>query len=1474
MGAIGGMRGGGSGLPPALSSEEQATMLEALQSGDESATYSALADLTPALAVGTEDTLQGFDCNEFARVLTALMSTMVHNAEILLLACRAVCHILEALPRSSRLFLRHGIVAPLCEQLRSIQFIDVAEQCLLALHKLASHHASRQALLAADALGAVLGFVDFFAISAQRTALRTAVSLCSTVAAGDAAHVLPSFPTLVQMLSAPDASVAGSAVDCVTSVILQLRTASALAPFVDAAPDLVAGLVRLMSTAQDDASVTRIAASVRQRVPTALAALAEALPRKCAVAMIDAGLPTLLHAALLGDASFVPNTPLSAASSVGIGSNSGSIFVASSPQAASPMSLAAMGSPATPSVLGAVRRSADNVLQLILLADALLPTLPGDLAAFFDDAAGGPAASAAATRVLALDNESRGDQDEEGDGDGDGDGDEERDILDDVAAVAFGGSGDASRTLVSPPPQARDLSAAHAGDERVQLFAERRDLVLAVGSVLLSAAIDTYNGNADARVRETAMRFVVKLVWYADEAQLDTLICNLAFSSFVASLLASRRSSVCGAAVALAGIGMAKLPSILPTHYRREGVMSELHALSERADDSDVRWRAVAAAARAMLDKADFADSALNQSGGSEALQALSVALAALGSASTASEARAALRDVACALLLDARLSVHEFQQSHVVAALLSFVEGSCAGDGPVQRATMLGASLCARNAADETAGTALLRLLQQLLSKHADAFRVRRSGDIVGGPAASLAMLMKPLRIQLRPARGDGERPTLSVRCMVEPLASCRTIAEFVAARVDQNGDLRSSTDGSTASAPRSAVAGAAASQQPGGGVVVHEFDVPPAAPVSASALAAAAAAAAAANTDGLRQSAGSVVRPTRVDLQLNGRRLDPGATIMHAVVSAAAASDADSASEVELALLVPVWRTLHDVKYAVRGGGGGGDDMQSASSGAASDDDVPRGLLLRSSATFVSAPSDSGELDDFAVLASALSSRCTLPGAPADFTAALRLVTMLRAMHEHAELCTAEGEPVEQRVCASALEFQNARLDATMAQQLGEPLLLAAGALPHWCRPLVSAPARLVSLATRALYFRATALGAGRSLSALEQRVGGGADGAGAAVARLERCKIRVRRDAILECAEAALAGECGTTRALLEVEFFDEQGTGVGPTLEFFTLASRQLWSAASWAAPAMWRADSSGAPLQPLFPRSYAAGALPARVEQMFAFCGRLMARALLDERRVDLPLALPLVARLAGTSRRYSRAAALRIVDPALAIWLDRLERCARVDGDGAFDGAPIGELGLDMTWNGAPLAPGGADVPVTRANAGAFVAAVRDAVVGAGVSAQIDALLRGFHSVLDEPLDLFAPAELLELLCGRDEPWSLESLRAVVRVEGFGGGADHASVSHLLHTLADFDADERRAFLMFSTGSPRLPVGGLSTMRLTVVRKDVPPGAEDAVLPSISVCFGRLNFPPYSSVAVCRRQLAFAMANAKAFTFS
>jgi E3 ubiquitin-protein ligase TRIP12 len=67
--------------------------------------------------------------------------------------------------------------------------------------------------------------------------------------------------------------------------------------------------------------------------------------------------------------------------------------------------------------------------------------------------------------------------------------------------------------------------------------------------------------------------------------------------------------------------------------------------------------------------------------------------------------------------------------------------------------------------------------------------------------------------------------------------------------------------------------------------------------------------------------------------------------------------------------------------------------------------------------------------------------------------------------------------------------------------------------------------------------------------------------------------------------------------------------------------------------------------------------------------------------------------------------------------------------------------------------------------------------------------------------------------------------------------------------------IHSFSLQDRRNFLQFCTGSPRLPVGGFRSLNppLTVVRKTVAYGNVEGELPSAMTCYNFLKIPPYAS---------------------
>jgi len=114
-----------------------------------------------------------------------------------------------------------------------------------------------------------------------------------------------------------------------------------------------------------------------------------------------------------------------------------------------------------------------------------------------------------------------------------------------------------------------------------------------------------------------------------------------------------------------------------------------------------------------------------------------------------------------------------------------------------------------------------------------------------------------------------------------------------------------------------------------------------------------------------------------------------------------------------------------------------------------------------------------------------------------------------------------------------------------------------------------------------------------------------------------------------------------------------------------------------------------------------------------------------------------------------------------------------------------------------------------------------------------------------------------------------------------------GFNMDSKSVKNLLQTMSELTLSERREFLQFTTGSPKLPIGGqynalppfdrlelanattgfrtLTPMFTVVCKPSEAPYTSDDYLPSVMTCVNYLKLPDYSSLDVMRRRLTTAI---------
>ncbi len=81
------------------------------------------------LHAANEEALRGLDQGKCVATLLGLLE-YEHNGEIMLLAVRALCGLMEALPQSCAAIIGAHGVAALCAKLLMITYVDVAEECI------------------------------------------------------------------------------------------------------------------------------------------------------------------------------------------------------------------------------------------------------------------------------------------------------------------------------------------------------------------------------------------------------------------------------------------------------------------------------------------------------------------------------------------------------------------------------------------------------------------------------------------------------------------------------------------------------------------------------------------------------------------------------------------------------------------------------------------------------------------------------------------------------------------------------------------------------------------------------------------------------------------------------------------------------------------------------------------------------------------------------------------------------------------------------------------------------------------------------------------------------------------------------------------------------------------------------------------------------------------------------------------------
>lgn len=367
-----------------------------------------------------------------------------------------------------------------------------------------------------------------------------------------------------------------------------------------------------------------------------------------------------------------------------------------------------------------------------------------------------------------------------------------------------------------------------------------------------------------------------------------------------------------------------------------------------------------------------------------------------------------------------------------------------------------------------------------------------------------------------------------------------------------------------------------------------------------------------------------------------------------------------------------------------------------------------------------------------------------------------------------------------------------------------------------------------------------------------------------------RVTRHKLRLSRDTLFLSGLKVL-NKYGSSPSVLEIEYQDEVGTGLGPTLEFYASMSREF----SKKSLGMWRYEALGSSITQeseyvntlLFPAPLTSSQDNSKVLELFHHLGTFVARSMLDNRILDLnfnKVFFELTHRISDKASVKAKDTQdmlhlLSLVDP-------QLERSLKT----LYSESDLESLTLTFTLPGydIELVENGRSILVNSRNLSEYVERVLDYVLGTGINLQLNSFIEGFSKVFPyTSLLLLTPEEIVQM-CGRiKEDWSSATLYGSL-IADHGYTMDSPTIHDLICVMSTFNDQERRLFLQFLTGSPKLPIGGFKSLspRLTVVLKHPEEGMNsDAYLPSVMTCANYFKLPKYTNQQIMRSRITQAM---------
>jgi ubiquitin-protein ligase E3 A len=344
-------------------------------------------------------------------------------------------------------------------------------------------------------------------------------------------------------------------------------------------------------------------------------------------------------------------------------------------------------------------------------------------------------------------------------------------------------------------------------------------------------------------------------------------------------------------------------------------------------------------------------------------------------------------------------------------------------------------------------------------------------------------------------------------------------------------------------------------------------------------------------------------------------------------------------------------------------------------------------------------------------------------------------------------------------------------------------------------------------------------------------------------------------VRRDRLVQSTLAEMQRKAQSLKKPLRVQFFGEEGIDAGGVRkEFFQLLMKQLLDPDFGM---FYQTESRDLWFQPRA-KCQVGG-------DEFQLIGTIIGLAVYNNVILDVSFPQALYRKLLGHKLDMVD---LEEVEPALASGLSELLKFIEEDGvtvEEVFDRDFVYEYEVFDEHVAEELCDNGKNRKLTVANRDEFVDLTRDLILHQSIEMQFRRFNEGFRSVADrELMQTLHPEELELLVCGQPS-FDFNELESSTRYEGYEDS--DPTIQFFWKVLHTFDLEDKKLFLKFTTGSDRVPIGGLKDLNFIVGKN----GDNEDMLPTAHTCFNHLLLPAYRDEETCARKLKQAIQNCHGF---